>query len=80
MEDELIQTGGPGLVVPALSSQGLQNDESHADGRLGQEHLLDVLLQPAEDSQHQVHVLAVGDDHLDHPAARLVFDQLKIRI
>ena len=79
MEDELVQTGGPGLVVPALSSQYLQDDQGQVDGRLGQDNLLDVLLQPAEDGQHQLHVLTVVDDLLDHPAARLVLHQLQMR-
>ena len=78
VENELVQTASPGLVGVALSSQFLQDNEGQVDGRLGEDNLLDVLLQPAEDGQHQLHVFTVDDGLLGHPAARLVLHQLKM--
>ena len=79
MEDESVQTDCPGLVIVALSREPLQDDQGQVDGRLGQNDLLQVLLQPAEDGQDQLHVLAAVDGLLHHPAARLDVDQLEIR-
>ena len=78
-EDEPFQPGGPGSVVGCLSCQALEDHQSQVDGGLDLNHLLDVLLQPAEDGEHRLHVLAVEEGLLHHPAARLIVDQLNRR-
>ena len=73
--------GQPASPEPAVSpaSQTVQDCEGEVDGWPGEDDGLDVLLQPAEDREEEVSLLALADHLLHQSAAGLIAGELNTR-